>query len=104
MDMYNESLRAFLRPILPYLDDESVSEIMINGPEDIWIERTGRLIKTDARFSEEGLMGAARNMAQYVGRVMSDERPRLDAPVCWIATRPDVDSVSQDAQFAGWFG
>ncbi len=79
MDMYNESLRAFLRPILPYLDDESVSEIMINGPEDIWIERTGRLIKTDARFSEEGLMGAARNMAQYVGRVMSDERPRLDA-------------------------
>lgn len=77
--MYNESLRAFLKPILPYLDDESVSEIMINGPEDIWIERKGRLIKTDARFSEEGLMGAARNMAQYVGRLMNDERPRLDA-------------------------
>ena len=79
MDMYNESLRAFLKPILPYLDDESVSEVMINGPEDIWIERKGRLLKTDARFSEEGLLGAARNMAQYVGRVMNDERPRLDA-------------------------
>jgi pilus assembly protein CpaF len=79
MTMYNESLRAFLKPILQYLDDESVSEVMINGPEDIWIERKGRLFKTDARFSEEGLMGAARNMAQYVGRVMSDERPRLDA-------------------------
>ena len=79
MTMYNESLRAFLKPILPYLDDESVSEIMINGPEDIWIERKGMLTKTDARFSEEGLLGAARNMAQFVGRLMNDERPRLDA-------------------------
>ncbi len=39
MSMYNESLRAFLKPVLMYLDDDSVSEIMINGPEDIWIER-----------------------------------------------------------------
>ncbi|WP_224363768.1 CpaF family protein [Hyalangium versicolor] len=79
MSMYNESLRAFLKPVLPYLDDPSVSEIMINGPQDIWIERKGRLSKTDAAFSEEGLMGAARNMAQFVGRVLSEERPRLDA-------------------------
>jgi pilus assembly protein CpaF len=79
MTMYNESLRAFLKPILPYLDDESVTEVMINGPEDIWIERKGMLYKTDARFSEEGLMGAARNMAQFVGRLMNEERPRLDA-------------------------
>jgi pilus assembly protein CpaF len=79
MSMYNESLRAFLKPVLPYLDDPSVSEIMINGPADIWIERKGLLTKTDAVFSEEGLMGAARNMAQFVGRVLSEERPRLDA-------------------------
>ncbi|MCC6333917.1 MAG: CpaF family protein [Myxococcales bacterium] len=79
MTMYTESLRAFLKPIVQYLDDESVSEIMINGPEDIWIERKGMLTKTEARFSEEGLLGAARNMAQFVGRLMNDERPRLDA-------------------------
>jgi pilus assembly protein CpaF len=79
MTMYTESLRAFLKPVLPYLDDETVSEIMINGPEDIWIERKGRVSKTDARFSEEGLLGAARNMAQFVGRPISEERPRLDA-------------------------
>ncbi|MHB8874136.1 MAG: CpaF family protein [Myxococcaceae bacterium] len=79
MTMYTESLRAFLKPVLPYLDDDSVSEIMINGPEDIWIERKGRVSKTDARFSEEGLLGAARNMAQFVGRPLSEERPRLDA-------------------------
>src|SRR5207302_4677456 len=77
--MYTESLRAFLKPVLAYLDDESVSEIMINGPEDIWIERRGKVSKTEARFTEEGLLGAARNMAQFVGRPLSDERPRLDA-------------------------
>lgn len=77
--MYNESLRAFLKPILPYLDDEAVTEIMINGPTDIWIEKKGKVSKIDASFSDEGLLGAARNMAQFVGRILSDERPRLDA-------------------------
>lgn len=79
MTMYTESLRAFLKPVLPYLDDEAVSEIMINGPTDIWIEKKGMLTKVDATFSEEGLLGAARNMAQFVGRMLTDERPRLDA-------------------------
>ncbi|HYO55770.1 CpaF family protein [Archangium sp.] len=79
MSMYSESLRAFLKPVLPYLDDPSVSEIMINGPTDVWIERKGKVSKTDATFTEEGLLGAARNMAQFVGRLLNDERPRLDA-------------------------
>ncbi len=77
--MYTESLRAFLKPVLHYLDDESVTEIMINGPTDIWIERKGKISKSEAFFSEEGLLGAARNMAQFVGRPLTDERPRLDA-------------------------
>ena len=42
--MYTESLRAFLKPVLAYLDDDSVSEIMINGPTEIWIERKGKLV------------------------------------------------------------
>ncbi|ATB45189.1 CpaF family protein [Corallococcus macrosporus] len=79
MTMYTESLRAFLKPVLPYMDDEAVSEIMINGPTDIWIERKGRLTKVDASFTDEGLLGAARNMAQFVGRMLNEERPRLDA-------------------------
>src|SRR6185369_287322 len=79
MSLYAESLRAFLKPVLSYLDDDSVTEIMINGPEDVWVERKGRLFRTEARFSEEGLLGAARNVAQFVGRPLSDERPRLDA-------------------------
>jgi pilus assembly protein CpaF len=77
--MYQESLRAFLKPILKYLDDENVSEIMINGPTEIWIECRGKVSLTDAKFTEDGLLGASRNMAQFVGRILNDERPRLDA-------------------------
>jgi pilus assembly protein CpaF len=77
--MYGESLRAFLKPVVPFLDDPAVSEIMINGPTDIWIEKKGKLTKVEAQFTEEGLLGAARNMAQFVGRVLNEERPRMDA-------------------------
>jgi len=77
--MYEESLRHFLKPIEAYLDDPKVSEIMINGPQEIWIEKGGKLTLTDATFTIEGLEAAARNMAQFVGRMLNDERPRLDA-------------------------
>ena len=77
--MYQESLRAFLKPVLKYLDDDACSEIMINGPTEVWIESKGKVMLTDAKFTEDGLLGAARNMAQFVGRILNDERPRLDA-------------------------
>ncbi len=78
-DMYEQSVKEFLKPVRHFLEDASVSEIMINSPEDIWIERKGKLYKTDAKFTPEGLEAAARNVAQYVGRIITDERPRLDA-------------------------
>jgi pilus assembly protein CpaF len=77
--MYTESLRAFLKPVLRYLDDDSVTEVMINGPKSVWVERKGLLQRVPGEFTEEGLLGAARNMAQYVGRPLNEERPRLDA-------------------------
>ena len=79
MDMFAESLRAFLGPIVPYLDEPSVTEIMINGPNDIWIEQGGLLSRTNITFTEDGLLAAARNMAQFVGRPLGEEHPRLDA-------------------------
>jgi pilus assembly protein CpaF len=79
MSMFSESLRAFLKPVAGYLDDPEVSEILINGPKEIWVEKRGKLQRTEATFTEEGLLAAARNMAQYVGRPLTDERPRLDA-------------------------
>ncbi len=79
MTMFSESLRGFLKPISSYLEDDSVTEIMINGPEDIWVERHGQLVKTQARFSEEGLLAAVRNIAQFLGRQVWEEKPQLDA-------------------------
>ena len=79
MSMFSESLRAFLQPVVPFLDDPNVTEIMINGPDDIWVEQAGRLYHTNVRFHEDGLLAAARNMAQFVGRTLTEEQPRLDA-------------------------
>jgi len=78
-DMYNEALRAFLKPVVGYMDDDNVSEILINAPDDVWIEQGGRLYRTDAVFTEDGVLAAARSMAQFVGRPLTEERPRLDA-------------------------
>lgn len=76
----NDTTRAFLSPILGFLDDESVTEILINAFNDIWVERKGRLSKTDASFdSEDSLYAAVRNVAQYVGRRISENEPILDA-------------------------
>jgi len=77
--IYDEALRTFLGPVVEFLDDPGVTEILINGPKDVWIEEGGRLYRTDAQFTEDGLLAAARSMAQFVGRPLSEERPRLDA-------------------------
>src|SRR5207253_11043991 len=53
---------------------------MITGPDEIYIERAGRLALTEARFpSEHALSSAVRNIAQYVGKTVDPERPVLDA-------------------------
>ena len=73
-------LTMFLEPVKPCLDDPAVSEIMINGPENIYIEKGGKVVKVESRFpSEAALQAAANNIAKSVGRVLNDEYPRLDA-------------------------
>lgn len=78
--IFEASLGYFLGPIKPYLQDDTVSEIMINGADEIYIERRGRLEKTDAHFpSHDALLSAVHNVAQYVGREIDEDRPILDA-------------------------
>lgn len=80
MSVFETSVQVFLNPVLSYLKDDSVTEIMINGPSDIFIERAGNLQKIDAKFDDEqALMAAVRNISQYVGRPISEEAPFLDA-------------------------
>jgi len=48
--VFEKTLLSFFAPIRPYLDDPTVSEIMINGPDRIYVERGGVLSLVDARF------------------------------------------------------
>ncbi len=80
MGVFEQSIANFLTPIKELLDDDAVSEVMINGPNDIWVERKGKLYKTKAIFPDEvTLQAAVRNIAQFVGRKVDEENPALDA-------------------------
>lgn len=77
--IYEQTLARFFAPIQPYLDDPTVTEVMINGPHEIFVERRGTIEAVDARFSSrEALEAAVRNLAQYVGRHIGPERPILE--------------------------
>ena len=78
-NIYEESLRTFLKPIAEYIDDAAVSEIMINGYKDIYIEKGGKLTKVESNFTERGVTTLAVNIAQFVGRQINEANPRLDA-------------------------
>lgn len=77
-NIYWESLRNFLQPILHLLDDAKVSEIMING-DKIFIEQGGKLELTDITIEEPVLMAVARNLAQFVGKELQPETREMSA-------------------------
>lgn len=80
MNENNSFLTLFLAPVAVYLEDDSVSEILINGPKQVYIERRGRLEEVEASFvSEPALKAAAVNIAKSVGRILDEMHPRLDA-------------------------
>jgi pilus assembly protein CpaF len=67
-------------PLERLLADDSVTEIMVNGPYDIWVERKGRLHETDARFSDEShLRRIINKMVAVVGRRIDESSPMVDA-------------------------
>lgn len=78
--VFEASLDYFLGPIQKYLNDPQVTEVMVNGIHQIYLERSGQLELTSSQFeSEESLLAAVRNIAQYVGREIDEQRPVLDA-------------------------
>lgn len=69
-----------LRPVAHLMKDPSVTEILINGPNEVFVERGGKLQKTDAKFADEDTLRAAVvSIAGFVSRRITDEEPRLDA-------------------------
>lgn len=82
-DPYEErhaAVQKALAPLHLLLDDESVNDILINGPDNVYIERFGKLERTNITFSsDEEVYELARTIAKSVGRDVGVRRPLLDA-------------------------
>nr|WP_297460106.1 ATPase, T2SS/T4P/T4SS family [uncultured Halomonas sp.] len=67
-------------PIEPFLADESVTEVMVNGPNQIYIERKGKLEAVATRFSGEmSLMNVIERIVTPLGRRIDEGSPMIDA-------------------------
>jgi pilus assembly protein CpaF len=67
-------------PLERLLNDDSITEIMVNGPYDIWIERAGRLFETNVRFTDEShLRRIINKIVAQVGRRIDETSPLVDA-------------------------
>ena len=70
----------FLKPLEHLIVDPDVSEILVNGPERVFVERNGLLAAADGvRIEESNLRVAVRNIARLLGDDVSEEVPILDA-------------------------
>jgi pilus assembly protein CpaF len=80
VDIFSVTINHFLAPVARFLNDPTISEVMINNQSEIYIEKDGRLIRTDAKFdSEEAFMSAVNNVLQYTGKRLTSEQPLLDS-------------------------
>jgi len=69
-----------LGPLEPLLDDEDVTDILVNGPYDVFVERLGKLEKTAARFRDvQHVVNVAQRIAAAVGRRIDEASPLVDA-------------------------
>jgi pilus assembly protein CpaF len=67
-------------PLERLLEDDTITEIMVNGPYDVWVERAGRLHRTPVRFTDEGhLRRIISKMVAQVGRRIDEASPMVDA-------------------------
>ena len=78
--LHERNLRALLAPVAALLADREISEIMINGPSQIYAERHGKVLLTELRFDDgDALLAALRAVAQYAGRAIGPDDPILEA-------------------------
>jgi len=75
-----ELILPFLRPIQHLVLDPDVSEVMVNGPERIFIEKAGYLEAVpDVKLTPESLIVAVKNIARRLGDDISEAKPILDS-------------------------
>ena len=69
-----------LGPIEPLLQDESISEVMVNGPQDVYIEQQGRIKRVPVRFIDaRSLMSVIERIVTPLGRRIDEGAPMVDA-------------------------
>ena len=67
-------------PLAALLNDSSITEVIVNGPAEIWVERRGRLQRAALRFDDTGaLRDACVRLAARAGRRLDDAQPMVDA-------------------------
>jgi pilus assembly protein CpaF len=67
-------------PLQPLLDDPDVTDVLVNGPDDVFVERAGRIARADGRFrSAQELEDLVYRIAASVGRELTVDRPFVDA-------------------------
>ena len=77
-DVFNEALR--LGPLEELLSDDSVSEIMVNGPSRVYVERAGRLTLSDCQFSDDAsVLAVIERIIAPLGRRCDESQPYVDA-------------------------
>jgi len=75
-----ETILPFLKPIEHLILDDSISEVMVNGSESVFIERYGLLQQvTGVTLGEKALMVAVKNIARRLGDDISETKPILDS-------------------------
>jgi pilus assembly protein CpaF len=69
-----------LGPLEPFLEDDDVTDVLVNGPFDVFVERRGKLERTTARFRDaQHLVSVAQRIAAAVGRRIDEASPMVDA-------------------------
>ena len=77
-DVFNEAMR--LGPLEDLLEDDSVSEIMVNGPSKVYVERNGRLELSDCQFTDDAsVLAVIERIVAPLGRRIDESQPYVDA-------------------------
>ena len=77
-EVFDEALR--LGPLEDLLADESVTEIMVNGPHQVYVERGGKLQLTDLQFSDDAsVLAIIERIVSPLGRRIDESQPYVDA-------------------------
>ena len=77
-DVFNEAMR--LGPLEDLLADDTITEIMVNGPEKVFVERNGKLRLSDCQFSDDAsVMSVIERIVAPLGRRIDESQPYVDA-------------------------